>query len=195
MKHLLVMFSLIFLMGCQSKPIPANPDAPKLITTWNTEHMATFSSNELDIQLDYPENWIVHDVNEAVFIAENETHFPSQDDGYIYPDYWLLQISPYLSEEQKFLGEMSAVQVANMLEKIAPKDSKEIVEPITQVNINGLDGATKLENNSICYSYSVFLSLNKDSTIFLSSCGPEDSVEEMKAVLNAIALSIQALEN
>lgn len=157
--------------------------------------MVIFSSHKLGIQLHYPNNWIIHEVDDGLFIAENENHFPMQDDQHVYPDYLILQQPPYLSEEQKLLGAMSAAQVANTFQTLTPTDSTNIIEPITQVNIDGQDGAIKLGNSSICYNYSVFLSLGKDNTVILSSCGPEDSVEEMKSVLNAIALSIEPISD
>jgi len=195
MKYILALIALIFLMGCQGNTYLADNNIPELTTTLDTRDWSEFSSEELGIKLHYPENWVIHGDEIFIRIAEKENHFPWKDYASVHPDYSIWTQQPYLSHKLRLLDSMSATQVAKVTKNISQNYSTEIIEPIIQVDINGHDGATVLDNNAICYRYDVFLSLDKDDTVVLTSCGPEETVEEMKSVLNTIALSIEPLSN
>ncbi len=146
------------------------------------------------ITISFPSDWVIAD-GELIWLAPSETEFPWNADAILEQEtYSLYTTGSYTGiRSHRYRIPQSATRVAQF---IAGTMFGEFVDPVITVNINGRDGAifsvTTREHDR--YQYIIVLRITDEKAVVLGALGPASKSEEMKSMLNAIALNIQPLD-
>jgi hemin uptake protein HemP len=200
-RFLLLSLWMMILMGCDSgsgAPVTSQIDAPILTSDLVLEADHEYKGIEHSLTFRYPSDWTVDDGGGSVGIIPSDEDFPQNfflDSGTVHFDFHTM--GPYVSRlNQRWRIPQPATEVAQAIANTMKEDT--LIEPVTAVDINGHDGATFLleinDNGYIYHFYIILLRITEDKVVSLSAFGPASRSEEMKTVLNAIALNIEPLE-
>ena len=183
-------------MGCVTTKGVSNipqESATQLDTSvvWDDKQKLESANHEIAISV--PSDWIIAD-GDLIWLASDESKFPWNADKILTQETYMVHTTgSYTGLRSHRLGiPQSATRVAQF---IASTMSGEIVEPVMAVNINGRDGATfSVTREYNRYQYIIVLRITDEKAVVLDALGPASKSEEMKSILNAIALNIQPLD-
>lgn len=195
-------YSLFFVMiisACSfssGSSIASEVDAPPLESSIAADNLTMYRDETRNIIISYPTDWVIED-GDNLYIASSEDQFPWGINYFLAshePYYYLYTRSPYLTRGDRRLqivrtsSELAQAIAATFI--IVDEQEFEIVEEVTSVDINGRDGATFLISNRGDYHYFVVIRLTKKNVVVVTATGPISAKEEMKNIVNGIALNI-----
>ncbi len=178
---------------CAKDFVSGQPEAVPLTSDIDTKDWVEFRSDEHGIVFKYPSDWAVASLEGlAIIVAENEKDIYSLNQSYS-----IRAMKPYMKRGNQNLNiPQSTNQVAQALADTWIKTGSQLTIPVTDVDINGHAGAIfSAEVNSWHNNYTIVLRLTNHKVVDLSVTGEEDKIEEMQNTLNALALTIQPLQN
>ena len=188
---------LIFiLIGCGANKGVSNvpqENAVALDTDIVWENKQEYESTNHGIMISFPSDWVIAE-SILIRLAPSEAEFPWNADSILEQEsYSLSTTGSYAGlRSHRFRIPQSATRVAQF---IASTMSGEIVEPVVAVDINGRDGAAfSVAREYDRYQYIIVLRITDEKAVVLDALGPASKSEEMKSMLNAIALNIQPLD-
>lgn len=189
-----VILVIVILSGCGIGGGAAPSDFPELLTGYDgpTE---IFIDPRREISFQNPAHLLATSEENTIIIAESD----SPNDLLLCPDQICITIytmEPYLDRfSRRFRIPRSPLVVLRTITRYLDFNSDwKILEPATQVNINGRNGAIHLaESNYNTMHYTVSLGLADNKTVILNASGPAEMREQMIDELNAIALSVESL--
>ena len=190
-KQCFIICALLFiLVGCGA-PVASQPNATKLTSSLILSDDLVYESTENNIIIDYPADWLISG-DDMIFIQPSEDDFPKIRSSSA-PPFMLYTMGPYADRfSDRWHIPRSATEIARKTAQNAT-DASELLEPIEPVDINGHDGAVFLIERGEQHQYVVILRITEQVAVGLGALGPSDRSDEMKDVLNAIALNIQPL--
>lgn len=187
---------LIITVGCngrQGAPIESQPNTLELTSSLILERNQQYESIEDGIVITLPDDWAVHG-NEILWIEPSASAYPKDSYFAHARTFDLYTMEPYVSLfNERWRIPQSATEVAQAISNTMDTAVRTL-EPVNAVNINGRDGAAFLVDRDELHQYVIVLRIAKDKVVVLGALGPAERSEEMKTILNAIALSIQPLE-
>jgi len=199
MKRMLInfLFLLLLFAGCsptRSEPVPSLPGASQLAPTLEASELAEFRSEDKGIIIAYPDGWAVVDSTSFTYLAPDESLFPwKRSFSLAQPMYIINTMGPYVKRGNQQLNiPQPTIEVAQF---IADTMDGELVKPVTSVDINGIDGASFLNESTFGHEYVVFLRIANKKVVVLSAHGPVDKSEEMQSVVNTIVLKTHLIED
>lgn len=189
----LLIFVLISCGTSKGTPNIPQENAVVLDTGIVWDNIQEYKSAKHGIIVGFPSDWVI---GESVFIrlAPSEAEFPWNAEKILEQESYMLHTTGSYAglRSHRFRIPQSATRVAQF---IAGTMSGEIIEPVVAVDINGRDGATfSVTREYDRYQYIIVLRITDEKAVVLDALGPASKSEEMKSILNAIALNIQPLE-
>lgn len=191
LNKLIIISSLVLgLFGCTKDFVPSQPGAAPPMSSLDTTDWPEFESEVHGISIKYPTGWAIDGSGELlIYIA------PTKDLLLSRKAYTVRAMKPYVKRGNQRLDiPQSTIEVAQALVETWTKTGADIINPVTNVDINGRDGVISLVEDNQIYVYTIVLRVAQHKVIILNATGSEDDVEEMQATLNAIALTVQPLE-
>lgn len=200
-KKILLIFALLSLVGCQinqGAPIESSAGALPITTNIATDEFSYLNSEEHDILVGYPADWAIKSTGTDVVIVRTPDQFPwGLNPPTSEPKYSVWTKGPYVDRSNiRWRIPQSAAEIA---EKIAwtftVSDSGEIIEPVTNIDIHGQDGATFTLNSRGDILYFIVYRVEYDKVAILDASGSPEDIDQMKSMLNALALTLKPLED
>lgn len=189
---------ILGLVGCAGQsiaPTSSQPSTPELTTSLIMEKTLEFKSVEDGFALDYPADWTVK--GEGLFwVKPSEIDFHQDYSSVLTEVTFTLHTSdPYTGHNSR-RWRIPQTASENLQWQVNLDTSIEVVEPVRAVSINERDAATVLLSyeKGMLYQYGITLRIAEDKMLELLAQGPSNRSEEMRNVLNAIALNIRPLD-
>jgi hypothetical protein len=189
-KNLVILLLLFVALSCQSQP-----SEQPLTTDLDLKQLETFESAKYGISFGIPAEWQVAEGAVALILAPDPYATSSLDEPhyavYTMPRRFGLGISGRVFPR-------SAYQIASIIKNPSLDPSNYSLEPITRTTVSGKEGAYFSEEASFSPNYqfyTIVIELNDEEVVVLAADGPEELSELMRSTLNAIALTVESLDN
>jgi len=188
-KNLVVLLLLFVALSCQPQP-----NEQPLTTDLDLKQQEIFESAEYGISFGIPTGWQVVE-GEPYLILSPDPYASSTLDE---PHYHINTMPRRFGLSLAF--PKSAYQIASMIKNPSMDPSTYSIEPITRTTVSGREAAYFSKERSFPtspnhQSYTIVIELNEGEVAILSADAPEELSELMRSTLNAIALSVEPLDN
>lgn len=189
-KNFVILLLLFVALSCQPQP-----SEQPLTTDLDLKQLETFESAEYGISFGIPTGWQVVEGEPYLIISPN----PSATFSFDEPHYRIYTMPRRFGLGIRSLAfPKSAYQIANIIKNPSLDPSDYSIEPITRTTVSGREGAyfSKEATFSSKYQfYTIVIELSDEEVVILSADGPEELSELMRSTLNAIALTVEPLED
>lgn len=191
LNKLIIISSLVLgLFGCTKNFVPSQSESLPLISNLDSTGWPEFESTVHGISIKYPTGWAIDGSGELLIDIA-----PTEDLLLSGKAYTVHTMNPYVKRgNQRFDIPQSTMEVAQALAETWTKTGADIINPATNVDINGRDGVVFLAKDTQSFVYTIVLRVAQHKIIVLGATGSDDDIEEMQTTLNAIALTVQSLE-
>lgn len=191
-RNLVLLLLLFVALSCQPQP-----SEQPLTTDLDLRQLETFESPEYGIAFGIPPGWQVVEGEPYLILSPDPNATYTLDEPHYrirtMPRRFGLGISGGLFPR-------SAYQIAGIIKNPSLDPSTWSIEPITRTTVSGRAGAYFSKEHSFPTSrnhqfYTIVIELNGGQVVILSADGPKEMSELMRSTLNAIALTVQPLDN
>ena len=187
-KRNLVIFLLLFVaLSCQPQP-----SEQPLTTDLDLKQLARFESPEYGIAFAIPAGWQAVESEISIILGPDPYATSTLDE----PEYRIRTMPRRFGLGRVF--PRSAYEIASIIKNPSLDPSSWSIEPITRTIVSGKEGAYYFEEASFSTDYqyyAIVIELNDDEVVILNADGPKEMSELMRSTLNAIALTVQPLDN
>lgn len=189
-KLIIISLLVLGLFGCTKDFVPSQSESLPLISNLDSIGWSEFESTVHGISIKYPTGWEIDDSGGLlIYIA------PAEDLLLSGKAYTVHTMKPYVKRgNQRFDIPQSTIEVAQALAETWTKTGADMINPATNVDINGRDGVIFLVEDTQRYVYTIVLRVAQHKIVVLGATGSDDDIEEIQTTLNAIALTIQSLD-
>lgn len=195
MKHTLsktvaILLLLLVALSCQPQP-----DEQPLTTDLDLTQLERFESVKYGLSFGIPEGWQVVESDISIHVGPDVYATHTLDDA----EYRIRTMPRRFGLGRVF--PRSAYEIASIIKNPSLDPSSWSIEPITRTTVSGRPGAYYLEevlfssSRQYYVDYVIVIELNDDEVVILSADGPKEMSELMRSTLNAIALTVQPLDN
>lgn len=181
-------------VGCTGASVWLSTDAPTLTSSFMLDKEQVYENIDDKFVWNYPSDWAFYEDSGWVIFEPSETDF-KQSPGTVLSKtmFQFYSTVPYGSNSEAWPIPEKSTEVAESI--LNTFGEYEILEPIKAVSINGRDGAMFLVGRPEGrHQYNIILRIKYNTSISLFASGPADRSEEMQAILNAVALNIQPID-
>ena len=202
-KQILLFLSILLIMalniGCIGAPVESQTDTPLLTSEFVLAKEQVYQDIDGGFTLDYPADWHISG-DRLIWLDPSEVDFKSSSNSFFDRKPFMFHATnPYvgLDSEAYHVPSPSASVAKEVLGTLRETN---VLEPIKSVNINGRDGATFLVEQPMdispwnMHQYVIILRISEHTTIQMLALGPANRSQEMKDILNAIALNFRPLD-
>ncbi len=185
-----VLLLVLIALSCQPQP-----SEQPLTTDLDLEQLERFESAEYGLSFGIPPELQVVKGAVGLIIGPDPYATSSLDEPYY--DFYIMPRRLGLGIKS-FAFPRSAYQIASIIKNPSLDPSEYSIEPITRTTISGREGAYFSEEASFSsnyHSYTIVIELNDDEVIVLSAFGPAKFSKLMHSTANAIALTIEPLDD
>ncbi|MBX7252052.1 MAG: hypothetical protein K1X50_08710 [Candidatus Promineofilum sp.] len=189
-KNLVVLLLVFGALSCQPQP-----SEQPLTTDLDLEQLETFESAEYGISFGMPTGWQVVE-GEPYLILTSDPHATFSFDEAHY-HIWTMSRRFGLGISSRIFPK-SAYQIASIIKNPSLNPSDYSIGPITRTTVSGRAGAYYFEEASFSSNYqyyTIVIELNDDVVVILHADGPGELSELMRSTLNAIALTVEPLDD
>ncbi len=189
-KNLFILLLLFVAFSCQPQP-----SEQPLTTDLDLEQMETFESAEYGISFRVPPELQVVKGAGGLIIGPDPYATSSLDEPYY--DFYTMPRRFGLGIRGLAFPK-SAYQIASIIKNPSLDPGNYSSTPITRTTVSGREGAYFSEEASFSsnyHSYTIVIELNDDEVIVLSAFGPAKFSKLMHSTANAIALTIEPLDD
>lgn len=153
-----------------------------------------FSSAEMGISFDFPEDWVTEETEQTIYLAQSSAHMPWGADFFLTPvpePYFEVYAAPaYLnSDEQAQNNTRTALELAREIAysfEVGPVKGS-LVDDIRSEVVNGAETATLLIDTGDIYSYIIVVKISEDKAVVINGIGSPASKTKLIDVANLIA--------
>jgi hypothetical protein len=189
-KNFVILLLLFLALSCQPQP-----SEQPLTTDLDLEQLETFKSAAYGISFGIPAGWQVVEGEPYLIVSPD----PNATFSFDKPHY---QVRTMARRFGLGIGSRafpkSAYQIASIIKNPSLNPSDYSVAPITRTTVSGREGAYYFEEASFSTNYQFYkivIELNDNEVVILSADGPKDLSELMRSTLNAIALTVEPLDD
>lgn len=187
-KNFVILLLLFVALSCQPQP-----SEQPLTTDLDLKQLETFESAEYGMSFGILTGWQVAEGDFFLTLAPNPYGTFSLDEAY----YRIYTMSRRAGIRRLGLPK-SAYQIAKIIKNPSLDLSNYSIAPIIRTTVLGRAGAYYSEEASFSSDYqfyTIVIELNDDEVVVLAAGAPEKLSETMRLTLNAIALTIEPLDN
>ena len=188
-----IVLLLVFVaLSCQPQP-----SEQPLTTDLDLEQLERFESAEYGISFRIPTGWQVVEGEPYLILGPNPYATSTLDE----PHYRIYTMPRRFGSGIRGLAfPKSAYQIASIIKNPSLDPSEYSIEPITRTTVFGRKGAYYSKQVTFITSpnhqyYTIVIELNEDEVVVLSADAPEELSELMRSMLNAIALTVEPLDD
>lgn len=189
-KNFVVLLLLFVALSCQPRP-----NEQPLTTELDLEQLEMFESAKYGISFGVPKEWQVAEGVVTLILSPDPNATFSFDEAH----YRVYTMSRKFGLGMRSLAfPKSAYHIASIIKNPSIGSSNHSLEPITRTNVSGREVAYYFEEASFSSDYQdyvIVIELNKDEVVVLAADGPKELSELMRSTLNAIALTVEPLDN
>lgn len=191
-KSFVILLLLFVALSCQPQP-----NEQPLTTDLDLKQLETFESAEYGISFGIPPGWQVVE-GEPYLILSSDPYATSTLSE---PHYQINTMPRRFGLGIRSLAfPKSAYQIASIIKDPSLDPSTYSIEPITKTTVSGREAAYFSKERSFPtspnhQSYIIVIELNEDEVAVLSADAPEELSALMRSALNAIALTVEPLDD
>lgn len=186
-KNLVIWWLLFFALSCQPQP-----SEQPLTTDLDLNQFETYESAK-NISFGIPAGWQVAEGDFFLTVAPNPYGTFSLDEAY-----YRIYTMPRRVGIRRLGLPKSAYQIAKIIKNPSLDLSNYSIAPIIRTTVSGREGAYYTEEASFSSDYqfyTIVIELNDDEVVVLAAGAPEELSETMRSTLNAIALTVEPLDD